>query len=152
MSEKNRKTFLIQTLPVIIGLVIVPAAVIGVFAMLNRFHWNVVTGSILGASIAFVNQLLLVVSVGKVFDKATKERGNEEMTEEQIAEFTARQKKKLNLAMKASYVARFTLLIAAVLCAVLLKNVFNIIAFVVSIVAEQLLITFSGVLSKKTAR
>lgn len=152
MNDKNQNGLLIQILPISVGCVLIPCAIVGIFAIIGKFNWTVITGAALGAVAAFLNQLLLIISVGMVFDKAAKERGSEEMTEEQVAAFTDKYKKRLNASIKLSYLIRLPLLGAAVLCAVLIPSVFHTIAFIAALVAEQLIIILSGLISKKPAR
>ncbi len=148
MNDNYRKTLLLQLIPMIAGILVVPGGVIGGFALFNKFRWTVITAAFLGAIIAFLYQLLLIISIGKVFDSAAKERGSGEMSEEEIAEFKEKYKKRVSNAAKVSYILRLPLLGVSALCVFLIPSVFNAIAFVIALITEHLLIMVSGLLLK----
>ncbi|MBO4261241.1 MAG: hypothetical protein J5921_01325 [Clostridia bacterium] len=148
MNENDRKTLKLQLILMVAGILVIPGAVIGVYTLIGRFHWNVITAAFLGAIVAFLYQLLLIISIGRVFDSAAKERGTGEMTEEEIAAFKEKYKKRVNNSAKISYLMRLPLLGAAALCVFLIPAVFNAIAFVAALIAEHILVLLSGVIIK----
>ena len=91
---------------------------------------------------------LSIIIIGRVFDSAAKERGTGEMTEEEIAAFKEKYKKRVNNSAKISYLMRLPLLGAAALCVFLIPAVFNAIAFVAALIAEHILVLLSGVIIK----
>ncbi len=149
MTETAKKSLLGQILPLVIGALVIPGAIVGVYAIIGRFHWNVITGSLLGALAALANQLILIISVSRAFDKAVKARGEEEMTEEQIAEFTAKANRDMNNSIKLSYAVRLPLLALIILGAALLKPAFDLLALAIAVVAMQFLIMALGFVSNK---
>ena len=149
MNENSTSKLIKDSLPLIFGGLAIAGLIVAVFAIIGKFHWTVITGAALGAAAGIMNQLLLVILIGRAFDRARSERGEGELTEEQIAEFTKKQKQSLNNSVKISYFIRLPMLAGVVLAAFLLPGVFNAIAFTVAIVGTQLLIMFSGLFAKK---
>ena len=49
MNENDRKTLKLQLILMVAGILVIPGAVIGVYALIGRFHWNVITAAFLGA-------------------------------------------------------------------------------------------------------
>lgn len=62
-----------DTLPIIIAQAIGIATVAGIFALLERFNWGVLLGSIAGAALATANYLLMYLFACKAADKAVNQ-------------------------------------------------------------------------------
>lgn len=151
MTETNRQGLMREILPLVIGSLVVAGAIVGVFALIGKFHWTVITGSLLGAAAALANQLFLIISTNRIFDTAVKERGSEEMTEEQIAEFTEKHRKKMANAVRISMIVRLPVLALVLLAAFLMPFAFSGIATGIAIIAVHLLIMFLGAfINRKT--
>ena len=150
MTETSKNSLLSQILPLALGTLVVAGGIIGVYAVINRFSLAVVWGAILGAAAAFANQLFLIISVNRAFDQAVKDRGSEDMTEEQIAAFTAEKKRRMTNTVRLSMILRLPFLALIMLLAFLLPSVFDLLATGIAIIAMQLVITALGVISGRT--
>ena len=80
MQKKNLPVA--EILLLIFGELVVSLIVAGVYLLLQKFSYAVVTGCLLGSTVAILNFVILSVSVNRAIDKAMAERGEGEMTEE----------------------------------------------------------------------
>ena len=67
-----RKVVLRQTLAVAAGVLVCTAAMVGVFAALGKFEWNVLWGAITGWAVISLNHLVLCITVSNAADRAEK--------------------------------------------------------------------------------
>lgn len=127
----NRNYIFKQVLSVLIGEVILSAAMVGVFAVLGSFDWSVVLGAAVGAVIATVNHLILVLGVMAASDKAEKQdvKGGQVL-------------------IQMSYMGRLIgLFVILVLCA--RSGVFNLIALVLPLAFSRPILTVAEHFHKK---
>lgn len=127
----NRNYIFKQVLSVLIGEVILSAAMVGVFAVLGSFDWSVVLGAAAGAVIATVNHLILVLGVMAASDKAEKQdvKGGQAL-------------------IQMSYMGRLIgLFVILVLCA--RSGVFNLIALVLPLAFSRPILTVAEHFHKK---
>ena len=127
----NRNYIFKQVLSVLIGEVILSAAMVGVFAVLGSFDWSVVLGAAVGAVIATVNHLILVLGVMAASDKAEKQdvKGGQVL-------------------IQMSYMGRLIgLFVILVLCA--RSGVFNLIALVLPLAFSRPIHTVAEHFHKK---
>ncbi|MBR5187209.1 MAG: hypothetical protein IKW18_01950, partial [Clostridia bacterium] len=85
MKKNNIPVFEISVL--ILGELLVSLIVAGVYLILRKFSYAVVTGCLLGSAVAIFNFIFLSVAVNRAIDKAMADRKEGEMTEEEAAEF-----------------------------------------------------------------
>ena len=88
MKNKSKLPFL-ECFLVLLGEVIVSLIVCLVYFIIQKFTYKVITGVALGTLVTVLNFLFLAISTNRIFDKAAKDRGTKEMTEEEIQEFNA---------------------------------------------------------------
>lgn len=149
---KKTKLPLYETLAMIIGEVITSLIVCAVFLIIKKFDLSVLSGVLLGSLVTVANFIFLMVFTNRAIDKAMAERGDGEMSDEEVAEFTAKHQANIQAAVKLSYVVR-TLCVAAVLVvAFLLDGVFNVIATVVPLLMFRPILTVSQLIKNKITR
>jgi len=68
----SRKVVLHQTLTVAVGVLLCTAAMVGVFAALGKFEWNVLWGALVGWLAISLNHLFLGITVSNAADRAEK--------------------------------------------------------------------------------
>ena len=68
----SRKVVLHQTLTVTVGVLLCTAAMVGVFAALGKFEWNVLWGALVGWLAISLNHLFLGITVSNAADRAEK--------------------------------------------------------------------------------
>ena len=78
---ESRKYVIRETLRVALGVAVCVAAMIGVFALLGQFSWEVVLGGIVGGLVAVGNFFFMAVGVTLAADKAEEQdvRGGKAM-------------------------------------------------------------------------
>ena len=149
---KKTKLPLYETLAMIIGEVITSLIVCAVFLIIKKFDLSVLSGVLLGSLVTVANFIFLMVFTNRAIDKAMAELGDGEMSDEEVAEFTAKHQANIQAAVKLSYVVR-TLCVAAVLVvAFLLDGVFNVIATVVPLLMFRPILTVSQLIKNKITR
>ena len=97
---KNTKLPLYETLSMIIGEVITSAVICGVFLILKKFELAVLSGVILGSAVTVANFLFLMIFTNRAIDKAIAERGDGELSDDEVDEFTAKHKANVEAAVK----------------------------------------------------
>ena len=68
----SRKVVLHQTLTVAVGVLLCTAAMVGVFAALGKFEWDVLWGALVGWLAISLNHLFLGITVSNAADRAEK--------------------------------------------------------------------------------
>lgn len=150
VGDMDKQKFpIFETVSIIIGELIVSAIISAVFLILKKFDISVLLGSLLGSLVTIINFFILVITANRAIDRALSERGEGEMTDEEAAEFAAKQSGSLQATIKISYIARSFLLLAALVVAFLLDGVFNVIATVIPLLMYRPLITIPHLFKKK---
>ena len=121
---------------------LISAATIAVFLLLNAFSYKVITGVALGSAVAIFNFALLSVSVNRAVDKFMALRGDGEMTEEEADDFAAKHSGEIQNAQKVSYLIR-TLTMLGSLVLAFLSEQFDVIATVIPLLCFQPVLIFS---------
>lgn len=153
-NEQNKKSVMHDILPMLIGEVIVATLVCLGFAIadiLGLYHTDfgkVILGAALGAGVIVVNHLSLVLSVDKQIKIFIEQRGDQEMSEEEIELFTKKHSASIQGAMKVSFIIR-TLSIFAVLIVAFVTKWFNPIATAIPMFAFRTIITVTDGIMKK---
>lgn len=133
METKNKLLTYIDTLWLFIGGLIVSLPVIGVYLIIGKFDYTVVTGALLGTFVTTLNFFILSVGVNRAVNRYIEARGTEEMDDEQAEEFAKKHGMDVQNAMMKSYVFRMLLMIGSLLLA-LFTGWFSVIATVVPLI------------------
>lgn len=120
-----------ETIKMSIGVLIMTAIMIGVFAALGRFDYKVVTGGLLGAVVTIANHFFLAFSVERISGKESVKDGQ-------------------NL-MKLSYFGRLVLIGVAVFIAIKLP-VFNYIATAIPLLFPRVVIIILNIFDSRKDR
>lgn len=136
MKTKNKLSAYADTLWLLIGELAVAALTAGVFALVQRFSYTVITGGLLGALVTTLNFFILSVGINNAVNRYIEARGDGEMDEEEAAKFADEHKMDVQNAMMKSYMLRMLLMIASLVLAGI-SGWFNIIATVVPFLAYR---------------
>lgn len=115
-----------ETLTMLLGEAIVSVLTVLAYIILSAtvlpgvFSWRVITGVLLGAFVICLNYFLLARATNRAFDKAEAERGNREMNEDEIREFTEKHKLRLQAILLRSQGLRTVTMLAALILAFVL--------------------------------
>lgn len=146
MQKKNQP--LAEVTRLTIGEIIVSLIMIGIYCVLDRYSYRVVTGAALGSAVTILNFLMLSVAVNRALDQAMASRGDGNMTEEEAEKFAAEHMPQVQQAVKASYLVRTIVMLAALVAAFLL-DWFDVVATLVPLVMFRPIITFGEIFRKK---
>lgn len=149
---KKTKLPLYETLAMIIGEIITSLIVCAVFLIIKKFDLSVLLGVLLGSLVTVANFIFLMVFTNRAIDKAMAERGEGEMSDDEVAEFTAKHQANIQAAVKLSYVIRTLCIAASLVVAFLLDGVFNVIATVVPLLMFRPILTVSQLIKTKITR
>jgi hypothetical protein len=147
MQKKNMPTA--EILFLVVGELIVSLIVSGVYLLLNRFSYAVISGCLLGSAVTVFNFVFLSVSVNRAIDKALAGRKEGEMTEEEAQAFAAENQAAVQRAAQGSYLLRQILMLGVLVCAFLLDGWFDVIATLVPLLMFRPLLTVCGLIKSK---
>ena len=147
MQKKNMPTSEILLLAV--GELIVSLIVTGVYLLLDRFSYAVISGCLLGSAVTVFNFVFLSISVNRAIDKALAGRKEGEMTEEEAQAFAAENQAAVQRAAQGSYLLRQILMLGVLVCAFLLDGWFDVIATLVPLLMFRPLLTVCGLMKSK---
>jgi hypothetical protein len=147
MQKKNMPTA--EILFLVVGELIVSLIVSGVYLLLNRFSYAVISGCLLGSAVTVFNFVFLSVSVNRAIDKALAGRKEGEMTEEEAQAFAAENQAAVQRAAQGSYLVRQILMLGVLVCAFLLDGWFDVIATLVPLLMFRPLLTVCGLIKSK---
>lgn len=145
---KNKNLPLYETAFILIGELIVSLIVCGVYLIINKFSYKVITGVSLGTAVTVLNFLFLAISTNRAFDRAMEARGTKEMDDEEAEKFAAEHQATLQNAVKVSFIVRTLTMLAALVVAFLLKW-FDVIATLVPLLMLRPIITVESILRQK---
>lgn len=146
MQKKNLP--LAEIVFLLVGELIVSLVMLGVYCVLDRYSYQVITGAALGSAVTVLNFLMLSLAVNRALDQAMAARGDGEMTDEEAEKFAAEHMAQVQQAVKVSYIVR-TLVMLAALVAAFLIDWFDVIATLVPLVMFRPIITLSEIFRKK---
>ena len=147
MQKKNMPTS--EILFLVVGELIVSLIVSGVYLLLNRFSFAVISGCLLGSAVTVFNFVFLSISVNRAIDKALAGRKEGEMTEEEAEAFAAENQAAVQRAAQGSYLVRQILMLGVLVCAFLLDGWFDVIATLVPLLMFRPLLTVCGLMKSK---
>ena len=146
---KENKIPVFDLLFLVIGELIISLVICLVYILLDKFTLSVVLGGVLGCTVAVVNLLVLIFTLNRAMDNAIKERGTEKMDEEEEAKFVQDHKASIQAAAKISYVIRMISIAAALILALLIRDVFDVISTVIPLLMIRPLLTVSQLVKNK---
>ena len=147
MQKKNMPTA--EILFLVVGELIVSLIVTGVYLLLDRFSYAVISGCLLGSAVTVFNFVFLSVSVNRAIDKALAGRKEGEMTEEEAQAFAAENQAAVQRAAQGSYLVRQILMLGVLVCAFLLDGWFDVIATLVPLLMFRPLLSVCGLMKSK---
>lgn len=150
MKKNNLPLFEVAAL--IIGEALVSLAVIIIFILLKKFSYQVVFGTLLGTAVTLINFAILSATANRAIDRAMQNRPEGELDEDEAAEFAAKNQNQLQNAMRVSYLIRTATMVATLVLAFLLKDVFHVIATVIPLIAFQPIIAVSTILKRRVGK
>ena len=139
----------------VIGEIVVALLVIAVYYALGIylenviFTYKVITGAILGSAVMIVNYVALSFFVTRAADKIIELRGNKEMTEEEIEEFTKENTRKIQTTVQLSFFIR-TFSMIGVLVIALLSGQFDVIATAIPLVCFRPIISARELFARRS--
>ncbi len=145
---KNKNLPFYETAFILLGEIIVSLIVCGVYLIIGKFSYKVVTGVTLGSCVMVLNFLFLAISTNRAFDKAVEMRGGKEMDEEEADKFTEAHTAELNNAVKLSFIIRTFTMLAALIVAFILDE-FDVIATVIPLLMLRPIIMVEALLREK---
>ena len=131
MRTKSLAVVLYETRKIALGELITSSLIILVYTLLDKFHYTVVTGSLLGALAATLNIFFMALSLMKSYDRGT---------ETDIKKSTL-----------VSYFLRMICLVMVMVLAFKSKY-FDGIAAVIPLLTTRLIIYFASLFEKKDAK
>lgn len=147
MNENRIPLF--ELLFLIIGELTVSAAVVLIYFIIDKFTLAAVLGTLLGSAVTVINFLFLVITTNRAIDRVMEERGAGEMDEDAAAEFAEKHRASLQAASKISYIVRMLSIALALVLALLLRDVFDVIATVVPLLMLRPMLTVSQLVKNK---
>ena len=78
----SRKIVYKETAIIAVGEIILSGIMVGIFAALNRFQWNVLWGALAGSAVMIANYFFMAVTVSLAADRA--ERGEVEQAKKMV--------------------------------------------------------------------
>ena len=148
---KNSKFPIIETLILLIGEIIVSAVICGVYLLINKFSYKVITGVALGTAVTVLNFIILAISTSRAFDNALLARGTRQMSDEEAEQFASEHQKDLSNAVKLSFIIRnFTMLAALVLAFIL--DTFDVIATLIPLLLMKPILIVGALIKQKLGK
>jgi hypothetical protein len=148
---KNKNLPLFEAALILLGETIVSLIVCGVYLILDKFSYKVITGAALGSVVTVANFLVLAITTGRAFDRAVEARGTREMTEEEADAFALEQQKEINNAVKLSFIIRNIVMLATLVVAFIL-DVFSVIATLVPLLMLKPIIIIETLIRQKLGK
>ena len=132
------------------GELVVSVGIVAVFFLLGKFDWRVLTGCLVGSLLTVLNFLILSVSINRAVDRVMAGQ-NGALSEEDAAKFGEMHSAQIQKTVKASFLFRQIMLVA-VLVAVFLLDVCNVIASLVPLLFFRPILTVREIFRKKNAK
>lgn len=112
---KEKSPVFRETARLAIGELIVSALVIAVYALVQKtVRWQVPVSALIGSAVMVANFFFLAKSTDALFMQAMEARGDKEMTEEEIAKFTAEYQLKMATKTQLSFIIRMISMAATI--------------------------------------
>ena len=138
-----------ELLFLIMGELLVTAIIAAVYLIIDKFTPSVIFGALLGSAVTVMNFLVLIITTNRAIDKMLLLRGDKEMTEEEAEKFATENKASLMAAQKISYIVRMLSIAMTLVLALLLRDVFDVIATVIPLLMLRPMLTLSQLIKAK---
>ena len=125
---ENKSSTALQILALATGEIIVSALVCVIYLILGKFDYTVVTGTLLGSIVTVANFAVLTFSINRAIDKYLELRGSREMSEEEAEAFAKEHTMAVQNAATKSLILRTASMLAALVAAFLLTDLFSVLA------------------------
>ena len=125
---ENKSSSALQVLALATGEIIVSALVCVIYLILGKFDYTVVTGTLLGSIVTVANFAVLTFSINRAIDKYLELRGSREMSEEEAEAFAKEHTMAVQNAATKSLILRTASMLAALVAAFLLTDLFSVLA------------------------
>lgn len=135
-------------LTIALGELLVSLLIVGVYLLIDKFSYKVVTGVLLGSLVTIINFLILSISVNRAIDKYIEKRGEGEMNEEEAKKFAEENAAAVQFAATGSYVARTLIMLGALVVAFVVGH-FDVLATLIPLIAYRPIIYVSELLRKR---
>ena len=148
-----------ESLPLVIGEFVVSLFTVGAFALLSLVFkadfWvldlGVALGVILGSAVTVFNYVFLIISVNRAINNFLLLRGEREMSDEEAEKFAAENSMGIQNAIKSSFILRTLSMLAVLILAFLLGDLFNPLATVIPLLAYRPILYVSELIRAKRA-
>ncbi len=135
----------------IIGEIIASIITVGVYLIIGKFDYKVITGVSLGTVVTVLNFLYLSISTTRAIDRFLMLKGEREMTEEETAAFVAEHQAKIQNTIKLSYIIRTLTMLVALVVAFLTKQ-FALIATLVPLLLFRPITMVAAMIKRKVVK
>ena len=142
---KKNHSALSATSVILLGEIIVSLIIVGIYLLIDKFTYKVVTGVVLGSAVTVLNFLFLSISTNRVIDRFLLARGDKEMDEEEAGTFAAKYQGEIQNSVKLSFIIRTVTMLAALVVAFVL-DYFDVIATLVPLVMLRPIITVQNLI------
>ena len=119
METKNKLSAYADSLWLLIGELMASALTVGVFSLLGKFHYSVITGGLLGSIISTLNFFILSVGINRAISRYIDARGDKEMDDEEAEKYAQENGMSVQAAMMKSYMFRMFLMIGSLALALI---------------------------------
>lgn len=152
-QPQEKKKLIKDIVPMMLGEIIIAGLVCLGFGILHfldiyEFNLTIVWGAILGAVVIIANYLALTISIDMQLKSFKKERGDKEMSEEEIHQFTKKGTSAMQKAIKLSMFLRTGSMMLALVLA-FITGWFNPIATAIPMFAFRPLLTVVNLVFNK---
>ena len=144
----KESSFLIFGELIVSSLIIAAYLTIDLVGGSNIFSYTVITGAIFGSLVIILNYFFLSLSINRAVNDFLKERGTGEMSEEEIADFTAKHQMRIQNAAKKSYFLRTVSMVLALVLA-FITGWFGVVATLIPLVMLRPLIYLNELYRRK---
>lgn len=125
---ENKSSSALQILALATGEIIVSALVCVIYLIVGKFDYTVVAGSLLGSVVTVANFAVLTFSINRAIDRYLELRGSREMSEEEAEAFAKEHTMAVQNAATKSLILRTASMLAALVAAFLLTDLFSVLA------------------------
>ena len=146
---EDKSSAKMQIIFLAVGEVAVSAIICLVYFLLGKFDTAVVLGALLGSVVTVLNFLFLTVTVNREVDKYLALRKEREMSEEEAEAFAREHTAAIQMAATRSFIIRTISMLAALVAAFLLTDLFLPLATAIPLLMFRPLLYVLGLIKKK---
>ncbi len=141
-----------EALIILLGELIISLATVGVYLLIQKFDYTVVTGLALGSAVTVANFMILAITINHAINKFMDKRGDKEMTEEEADAFAKQNQMSVQAAASGTYIVRTLLMLGTLVGAFLLGDYFDVIATVIPLLGYRPIILVSEMIRARLAK